>query len=255
MAGALEPVDKLHHILAKQAAIQPEGVALWWQGEAITYAALNARVMAVAARLAGSGAPGERVAVLAWNCPQFIELIYAVPASGKILVPLNARLAPLELQYQLLHAGVTTLFAEPQLLEPLLPGQEFDRQLRIIDMQDGYEPWLGSGDKAPLPCTDAGDTAWILYTSGSTGRPKGAELSHSSFMAGLASAALGRPVKSDDRYLYPFPLFHVAAHNVLLQHQYGAAVVLLNTVRWGGCTSMPSSLSPKAPLASATIGE
>ena len=229
MAGAIEPVDKLHHILAKQAAIQPEAVALWWQREAITYAALYARVMAVAARLAGSGAPGERVAVLAWNCPQFIELIYAVPASGKILVPLNARLAPVELQYQLLHAGVTTLFAEPQLLEPLLPGQEFDRQLRIIDMQDGYESWLDSGDKAPLPSTDAGDTAWVLYTSGSTGRPKGAELTHSSFMAGLASAALGRPVKSDDRYLYPFPLFHVAAHNVLLQHQYGAAVVLVRS--------------------------
>jgi acyl-CoA synthetase (AMP-forming)/AMP-acid ligase II len=45
-------------------------------------------------------------------------------------------------------------------------------------------------------------------------------------MAGLRSAALGRPVEPGDRYLYPFPLFHVAAHNVLLQHQHGAAVVL-----------------------------
>ena len=119
MAGAIEPMDKLHHILAKQAAIQPEGVALWWHGEAITYAALNARVMAVAARLAGSGVPRERVAVLAWNCPQFIEWLYAVPASGKILVPLNARLAPIELRYQMLHAGITTLFTEPQ-FEPAI---------------------------------------------------------------------------------------------------------------------------------------
>jgi acyl-CoA synthetase (AMP-forming)/AMP-acid ligase II len=45
-------------------------------------------------------------------------------------------------------------------------------------------------------------------------------------MAGLDSAAQGRPVEPNDKYLYPFPLFHVAAHNVLLQHQYGAAVVL-----------------------------
>jgi acyl-CoA synthetase (AMP-forming)/AMP-acid ligase II len=51
-------------------------------------------------------------------------------------------------------------------------------------------------------------------------------LTHASFMAGLRSAALGRPVEPSDKYLYPFPLFHVAAHNVLLQHQYGAAVVL-----------------------------
>ena len=34
---------------------------------------------------------GDRVAVLAWNCPEFVELIYAVPASGRVLVPLNAR--------------------------------------------------------------------------------------------------------------------------------------------------------------------
>jgi acyl-CoA synthetase (AMP-forming)/AMP-acid ligase II len=45
-------------------------------------------------------------------------------------------------------------------------------------------------------------------------------------MAGLRSAALARPVEPADKYYYPFPLFHVAAHNMLLQHLYGAAVVL-----------------------------
>ena len=45
-------------------------------------------------------------------------------------------------------------------------------------------------------------------------------------MAGLQSAAIARPVEAGDKYYYPFPLFHVAAHNVLLQHLYGAAVVL-----------------------------
>ncbi len=219
-------MDKLHEILAHQAATRAESVALWWNGCAITYAQLNERVLALAARLASSGGAGERVAVLAWNCPRYVELIYAVPASGKILVPLNARLAPAELHYQLVSAGVTTLFGEPQLLEPLLQEHDFGPELHVIDLQDEYEFWLASGDQAPMPHTNARDTIWILYTSGSTGRPKGAELTHNSFMAGLASAALGRPVRSDDRYLYPFPLFHVAAHNVLLQHQYGAAVVL-----------------------------
>jgi acyl-CoA synthetase (AMP-forming)/AMP-acid ligase II len=172
---------------------------------------------------------GDRVAVLAWNCPEFIELIYAVPASGRVLVPLNARLAPAELVYQLQSAGVTTLFGDPALLQPLLRQQELASDMAVIDLGAGYQRWLESGPAAELPRTDAADPVWILYTSGSTGRPKGAVLTHGSFMAGLRSAALGRPVEPTDKYLYPFPLFHVAAHNVLLQHQYGAAVVLVSS--------------------------
>lgn len=209
--------------------MQPGATALWWRGEAITYSCLNARVLLLAARLAGTGASGDRVAVLAWNCPAFVELIYAVPASGRILVPLNARLAPAELLYQLQSAGVSTLFGDPELLAPLQRQLDFPQQITVIDLQAEYEHWLESGATASLPETDEDDAAWILYTSGSTGRPKGAVLTHRSFMAGLDSAALGRPVQSTDKYLYPFPLFHVAAHNVLLQHQYGAAVVLIKS--------------------------
>lgn len=218
--------NKLHQLLEVQAARQPDGVALWWNGAAITYASLYQRVLALAARLASEGAVGDRVAILAWNCPEFIELIYAVPASGRILVPLNARLAPAELSYQLQSAGVTTLFGDPQLLTPLLREQGVPPGTAVIDLEERYEQWLESGAVAPLPQCDTKDPVWILYTSGSTGRPKGAVLTHHSFLAGLRSAALARPVLPTDKFLYPFPLFHVAAHNVLLQHQYGASVVL-----------------------------
>ena len=78
----------LQQLPATQAAIQPDGIALWWHGAKITYSALNQRVLTQAARLASIGAKGDRVAILAWNCPEFVELLYAVPASGRILVPL-----------------------------------------------------------------------------------------------------------------------------------------------------------------------
>ncbi|MEE4144825.1 MAG: AMP-binding protein [Halieaceae bacterium] len=225
MTEPAAPGDRLQQLLAAQAARRPGGIALWWRGVPTTYAALYERVRALAARLAASGAVGDRVAVLAWNCPEFVELIYAVPASGRVLVPLNARLAPAELAYQLQAAGVSTLFGDPELLQPLRQ-QGLAADMVVIDLEVGYPQWLAGGPTAPLPATDPGDPVWILYTSGSTGRPKGAVLTHESFMAGLRSAALGRPVVPGDKYLYPFPLFHVAAHNVLLQHQYGAAVVL-----------------------------
>ena len=217
---------RLHRIIERQAAAQPGGVALWWQGVAIDYASLQRNIMAVAARLAADSAAGDRIALLSWNCPEFVELIYGVPAAGRILVPLNARLAPAELIYQLQSADATTLFGDRELLQPLLAHSDFPMGMRIIYLDHEYSEWRDSGTTRQLPTTCPEDPVWILFTSGSTGRPKGAVLSHRSFMAGLRSAALARPVQPTDKYYYPFPLFHVSAHNVLLQHLYGAAVVL-----------------------------
>ena len=103
----------LQQLPAMQAARQAQATALWWRGEAIDYGTLNEQVLGLAGRLAGTGAPGDRVAVLAWNCPEFVALIYAVPASGRILVPLNARLAPAEWIYQLQAAGLVAWSVMP----------------------------------------------------------------------------------------------------------------------------------------------
>ncbi|HBM83241.1 MAG TPA: hypothetical protein DD459_06170, partial [Halieaceae bacterium] len=219
---------RLHELLAPQAQRQPTATALWWQGRATSYAHLQARVARLAQRLASVGNPGDRIGVLAFNGPEFIELMYAAAASGRILVPLNARLAPPEWCYQLGASGVSLLFADAELLQALRADPGAPQALPAVDLQGDYAQWL-EGPQATLPATAADDPVWILYTSGSTGRPKGAVLTHRSFLAGLESAALARPVLPGDTYLYPFPLFHVAAHNVLLQHQYGAAVVLLRS--------------------------
>jgi acyl-CoA synthetase (AMP-forming)/AMP-acid ligase II len=244
-------VHRLHDLPAQQAALHPGAVALWWQGEAITYSGLQHRVLQLAARLCASGNAGDRIGVLAWNCPQFVELIYAASAAGRILVPLNARLAPAELIHQLEHAGVRILFADPALLKSLTDHPDFPVESLLIPLGQAYESWLTESACGKLPDTARDDPVWILYTSGTTGKPKGATLTHRSFLAGLRSAALGRPVQAEDRYYYPFPLFHVAAHNVLLQHRFGAAVVLarsfdaqdtLRSCRELGITTM--SLAP-----------
>lgn len=224
-----EPCQFLQQIIEQQAQAQPQGTALWWQGNPIDYATLQRNITAVAARLAADSKPGDRIAVLAWNSAEFVELMYGVPAAGRILVPLNARLAPAELAYQLQQSGASLLFAEQALLQPLLAHDDTVQHLRVIALEQEYAQWRDaapSADSQQHKHPHPDDPAWILFTSGSTGRPKGAVLSHRSFMASLKSAALARPVAPSDRYYYPFPLFHVSAHNVMLQHLYGAAVVL-----------------------------
>jgi len=205
---------------------RPDAPALWWQGDPVAYSRLYHNSSALASRLCAEGAAGDRIAVLSWNRPEFVELIYGAAAAGRILVPLNARLAPAELTYQLRDTGATSLFGDSSLLEPLLAHAAFPAGIRVVDLDEDYTAWRDHGPTGDLPPVAPENPVWILYTSGSTGRPRGAVLSHRSFMAGLRSAALARPVEADDRYYYPFPLFHVSAHNVLLQHLHGAAVVL-----------------------------
>ncbi len=226
MSTAAEDCQTLPAILQRQAELTPDATALFWRNEAISYRELQTRVHALASALTTTGAPGDRVAVLSFNSPQFVELIYAIPAAGRILVPLNARLAPAEWVDQLARTDCKQVFAEPQLLARLKDQEGFSGDTTTVALDQNYERLLTTTHSAQLPHIEANDTAWILFTSGSTGKPKGALLTHAGFMAGLRSAAIARPVQPTDRYLYPFPLFHVAAHNVLLQHLYGAAVVL-----------------------------
>ncbi len=222
-------ISRLQDLLVQQAESRSDAPALWFDGVWSSYALLAKRSRQLARRLAAHGQPGDRVAVLAWNCPAYIELIYAAASSGRILVLLNARLAPAELADQLNRAGVSLLFADQDLLAPLQELSQLPQAVRAISLQQDYEDWLANGEQAELPVVNCTDPAWILFTSGTTGQPKGATLSHHSLLAALDSASHARKVRPDDRYLYPFPLFHVSAHNVLLQHRYGAAVALVRS--------------------------
>lgn len=241
----------LPHILARQARIQPDATALLWRNESHSYAALQQRAQRIASALAALGETGDRIAVLSWNCPDYVALIYGVAAAGRILVPLNARLAAAEWIYQLAHTQCRLLFAAPELAAELQAHRDFPQDITVVALDEALDAWLTTAAVATPPAVQAQDPAWILFTSGSTGRPKGVVLTHAAFMAGLDSAALARPVQPTDRYFYPFPLFHIAAHNVLLQHLYGATVVLarsfdaddtLHACRTLGVTSM--SLAP-----------
>ncbi|HTO00436.1 MAG TPA: AMP-binding protein, partial [Microthrixaceae bacterium] len=71
------------------------------------------------------------------------------------------------------------------------------------------------------------DCAWLIHTSGTTGRAKGAMLTHRSLISAVSNTAVARPLSDDDVYLFPFPLFHVAAYNVLHSHIRRRPVVLV----------------------------
>src|SRR3954471_2074551 len=87
---------------------------------AVTYGDLAARVRALAAGLDALGLEaGDRVAVVSQNSARLLELFYAVPASGRVIVPINFRLSVQEVAYIVEHSGARALLLDPELDAPL----------------------------------------------------------------------------------------------------------------------------------------
>lgn len=238
----------LHEVLEQSAAHHPDIPALYSADVVLSYAQLWARVQACASQLSVRFDVGERVGVLAWNSPDYLTLIYAASLARLVLVPLNTRLAKAEWEYQLGSTDVSALFLDHVFAEQF-EDQERHSSLLLVCLSDFCEtsidmvgadtaltrPAFTQNPESDEPRHQSHESlnsdlpVWILHTSGSTGKPKGAILTHRSFLAGLESAEKGRPVRQGDGYLYPFPLFHVSAHNVFLQHKHGACVYLLRS--------------------------
>lgn len=160
--------------------------------------------------------PGAYIGVNADACAEYVALLYSVPASGRVLVPLNRRLSQPELADQLNRAHVDLVLGD------VVDG--FAGVTVPIDLTNE------TGQTAPpwhaTSCVQQDSAAWVIFTSGSTGAPKGVLITHTSLEAAVANTGHARPLADDDVYLYPFPLFHIAAYNVVHAHVRRRPVVL-----------------------------
>lgn len=146
------------------------------------YRSLAGRVAVLAANLRGrlGLSPGDRVALIMKNCPEYAELMFACWHAGLVAVPVNAKLAAAEFQYILDHSGARACFTTSDLAPTLggLTGPE-----AVIEIGGAEWRRLGDGDGMGVAPVDPDDIAWLFYTSGTTGRPKGAMLTHRNLFA------------------------------------------------------------------------
>lgn len=172
------------------AEVQPDAPVLLFEEETITWAEFDVRVRSLADGLRGMGiGPGDRVACLMHNRPEFLELFWASVRLGAIFAPLNVRLALPELRW---------IIAD---LEPSVVATDDDFLDTAVHLEGDVERWITPDRELPVPHTtfealrrggdgrpqptlpSSGDPAMLLYTSGTTGRPKGAIISHGNIHA------------------------------------------------------------------------
>jgi fatty-acyl-CoA synthase len=184
-----------------------------------TYAQHADRVQRLAAGLGselGVG-DGHRVATLLPNVAATLELHYAVPGAGGVLVPLNTRLAASDYAYVLEHSGATAVVAATSLREVLeraiaeLP----DRRPRIVWVDvDGaadceYEALIRDSDPHELKRpNDERTLLSINYTSGTTGRPKGVMTTHRGAYLHSLGVIAEAGLTTRSAYLWTLPMFH-----------------------------------------------
>ena len=213
----------LGDIVANATRRAPTERALITASRTVDFATLDAQIDAWSAWLVASTSPGARVAILAENRIEYVELLYACARAGRIAAPLNHRLHPNEWDDLLRQCGASVLVGEHALLRRWT--DEGTADLTAIDF-DAFTP---PPAPAPRHLLDESDVVWLIATSGTTGLPKWAKLSHRSLTAGVTNLGLSRPITRDDVLATPFPMCHVAVYNVLAFHLHARPVVLLET--------------------------
>ena len=232
-ATTAQPGDMtLGRWIRDRGAATPDRVAIDFDGATTTYRQLDEASEALAAGLLAAGlATGDRVAVLSANHPSHVEVLFACAKAGLVLLPLNPRLAPAELAYQLDDAEPAVLAVHPDhaALADAALALTVGRPRRVSLVQGGEADLTTLHGDGPVTAAVADDDVLLLiYTSGTTGRPKGAMLTHASCFWTNLSLDRTIDVTSTDVVLQVLPQHHVGGWNVqpLLAWWKGARVVL-----------------------------
>lgn len=234
------PAIPLYRLLDDSAARQPAHTCTIFFGKRMSYGAVKEASDRLAASLQGLGVqPGDRVALLLPNSPQFIIAYYAILKAGAVVVALNPLYTAHELLFHLNDSGATTAISIPLFLEkvsalvgqtplqrviytrvadylpfPLSLGSLLQERKQMRQVDPGRVIHLASLLHAPPPAgwqpapVDPHSLAVLIYSGGTTGVAKGIMLSHYALVANAWQLRAWIGVDAKGRMLAVLPLFH-----------------------------------------------
>lgn len=208
----------------------PGKVAISVGPSQLTYRTLVEHIDRVSNAAAGIGLErGDRVALLAPNCIEYVELVCGLSAIGLCVLTLGPYLAAAELAAIAADAEPKAIFVHPGLTEKVYESGAFAAE-QVIELGSDYEDWRARGSATHREyALEEWDGFALCYTSGTTGRPKGVMISHRSrVLTFLAMATEYGCYGPDDRSLCIAPLCHGAGFAFALAPIFfGGAVEIL----------------------------
>ncbi len=228
----------LRDIIVRNAQYHPQRAAVIFGDRRVTHAEFASRVFRLAnGLLARDVRPHERIAVLAPNCLEYLEVFGACESANFTIVNLNHRLSTRELAaicadcepaVLIFHDDFAALANE---LKDTLPSCRL--LLHIGSAAPGAEPYESVLSDAPsttpdVPIADS-DIAYLIYTSGTTGRPKGVMLSHAAIFASARIISHEGGARSPDIMLIVMPLFHIGGRIEQLAFTILGATIVLHS--------------------------
>ncbi len=221
-AGSSAGTDPAGEHPAAVAAVDPERLAVVMAGTGATrtYGELDEASRRLALVLRDRGLrPGDHLAVLLANQPEFFEAVWAGLRSGLYVTPINWHITPEETRHIIEDCGASALVADADLAASIGGADRLagvNTRLVTGGETDGFEPYqpvVAGRELEPVP--DECEGQWMFYSSATTGRPKG-------IVPAAAGGPLGAPsgftqmlsglfgFGADTVYLSPAPLYHAA---------------------------------------------
>lgn len=208
-------------------------------GRTYTFSETNSRIDQLCQALVALGLrQGSVVGVLATDCVQYVEVMYAALRLGIILVPLNYRLTIEELESQIGRVRPAILFVSGRYADhgsALCRSVESISRVIALDDPDShavseeYEELLGSGSSNLAdPGIGREDIALVAFTSGTTGTPKGVLQSHGMLVNRILSSLLEYGIREREHRYCASPLFHVGGQTHTHMNVLRGATTYLN---------------------------
>jgi long-chain acyl-CoA synthetase len=232
-AGVVK-MKTLKEMINNNARRYRDRTAFIFEGTSCTFGQVNQRINSLLNALSDLGVhKGDRVGILAYNCPQCFE-VFGLAKAGVVCVPLNYRSVGRELAYLINNSQVNTLILASDFVDvvnsirPQLAGvssficldAQAEGMLDYEQLIDSHPPDEPGDEVGPS------DPAALYYTSGTTGYPKGAIHTHRSLLAEIA--VHHDSFSTDDVVLCVMPFFHVggSAAHLFPAFTYGATCVI-----------------------------